>query len=174
MDEQQQGAGTSEVSNNAKQAAQHAQEKLSGLEAYLAPLFANLPHIPQGGREFMVKVAPWLALVFGILGVWGGVQMLGFGGGQYSELMRLAGYSSASFMVGAIFNIASSALLLAGFTGLKAHAKSGWNMVFYSMVVSLTGGIVSVVMGMMYGIIGLFIGACIGFYLLFEVRTHYK
>jgi hypothetical protein len=172
MEDQQHKAA--QGSSSVNDAQRRATEAAHGVEAYLAPLFANLPHIPQGGREFIVSIAPWLALIFGILGVWGGIQMLGFGGGQYSELMRMAGYSSSSFVIGAIFNIASSALLLAGFTGLKAHTKSGWNFVFYSMLVSILGGVVSVVMGMMYGIVGLVIGAFIGFYLLFEVRSHYK
>jgi hypothetical protein len=172
MDEQQNG--TAQQGSSVSKVQTEAKEALHGLEAYLVPLFANLPHIPEGGRDFIVKIAPWLALVFGILGVWGGIQMLGVGNGQYSELMQMAGYSSSSFMIGAIFNIISSGLLLAGFTGLKAHTKNGWNMAFYSMIVSIVGGLVSVVMGMMYGVIGLVIGAFIGFYILFEIRSHYK
>ena len=174
MEEQQHNNQQSSVGAGMNEAQGKAQEAMHGLEAYLAPLFQNLPHLPQGGRDFLVSVAPWLAVVFGVLGIWGGIQMLGVGGSAYGDLMRMAGYSSSSFMVGAIFNIASSVLLLAGFTGLKAHSKKGWNMAFYSMVVSIVGGIASAVMGMMYGLVGLVIGAFIGFYILFEIRTHYK
>lgn len=179
MDQQQGQPGQQQNAqqNNSGAAMGSAQDKakesMNALEGYLAPLFANLPHIPQGGRDFIVNVAPWLALVFGVIGVWGGIKMLGFGGGEYADLMRIAGYSSTAFMVGAIFNIASSALLLAGFTGLRAKTRNGWNMVFYSMVVSVAGGVVSVALGMMYGLIGLLIGAFIGFYLLFEIRNSY-
>jgi hypothetical protein len=174
MNEQQQNQQQANPSAAMGGAQDKAKEAMHGLEAYLAPLFQNLPHIPQGGRDFLVSIAPWLALVFGALGVWGGVKMLGFGGGAYGDIMRMAGYSSSSFMVSALFNIASSALLLAGFMGLKAREKKGWNMAFYSMVVSVIGGVVSVVMGMMFGVIGLAIGAFIGFYLLFEIRSSYK
>ena len=35
----------------------------------MAPLFAKSPHIPESGRQTLAKIAPWLALVFGVLGL---------------------------------------------------------------------------------------------------------
>lgn len=44
---------------------------LNELESSLNDVFGkNLPALPKGGKEFLVKIVPWLALIGGILGLW--------------------------------------------------------------------------------------------------------
>ena len=174
MDQPTGGTGDSheQTQGSADTAKAKAQEAMHGLEAYLAPIFEKFPHLPEGGRKVIVDIAPWIVLVFGILGV---VALLGAGGLGALATMFAPGFSMM-FLVQIVFGIASAALLLMAFPGMKAHTKKGWNLVFYSQVVSIIGGVIGLVIGGMYGnnIIGIVISVLIGFYILFEVRTYYK
>lgn len=168
MDEQQQSAA--QTSSGQNDAGAKATEAMQGLEAYLAPVFEKFPHLPEGGRKFIVDIAPWIALVFGVLGV---LALLGAGGIGMIAAMTTMGVA-LPMLIGVVISLISSAMLLMAFPGLKAHARKGWNMVFYSQVVSVIGGLVGIVIGGMYNIFGVVIGALIGFYILFEIRSYYK
>jgi hypothetical protein len=147
---------------------------LHGVEAWLAPIFAKFPHIPEGGRKWLAKIAPWLALIFGILGAialltGGALATLGIGAS-----VAMAAPHMLSSLVSLLFSAISIILMLMAFPGLKAMKKTGWNLIFYSQVVSIVGGVLSVVLGSgMSGLTGLVIGAIIGFWLLFEIRSLY-
>jgi hypothetical protein len=113
---------------------------------------------------------PWIALIFGILGVIGAISGLGlltatsplalFGGAE-----GVAAYGGG--FVAAIFWLISSALMLAAFSGLKAHKLQGWTYMFWSEIASLIGALLSFSFG---GIIGVVIGV----YLLYQIKSHYK
>lgn len=173
MDEnnsQQQAGGSTE--QQASGAHKQATEALSGLEAYLAPLFEKFPHLPEKGREWVVSVSPWIALIFGILGI---VSLLGIGGMGIGALSMMGyGGFGASMLIHLVIALISSGLLLAAYPGLKAKTKAGWNFAFYSEVVSVAGGVVGLAMWGAGGIVGVVIGALIGFYILFEIRSYYK
>lgn len=154
-----------------------AKESMNALESWMAPLFEKLPHLPEGGRKFLVMIAPWYALIFGILGLTallGLISLLGMGAAIGSLGSFGMGYGVGDSLVMLLFGIASAILLLMAFKGLKAGQKGGWNYLFYAEVVSVAGSIVAVVMTGGYGILGTVIGALIGFYLIFEVRSHYR
>lgn len=131
--------------------------------------FMKLPMLPKGGRDVLVQVAPWVALVFGVLGV-----LVGLGGlGLLSVLspMMLLG-SGMSNTAGSLLSVAislvSSVLMLVAFPGLKARKMKGWNMLFWSEVVSLVASLVAL------SIVGGLVGAVIGFYLLYQIKSYYK
>ncbi|PIZ97017.1 MAG: hypothetical protein COX79_03875 [Candidatus Levybacteria bacterium CG_4_10_14_0_2_um_filter_36_16] len=58
-------------------------------------------------------------------------------------------------------------LLLMAFPGTKARKMSGWNLLFWSEAVSAVSAVVSMAFG---GVVG----AAIGFYILFQIKSHYK
>lgn len=160
---------TAQATPVAGTAEARAKEAMHGLEAYLAPIFEKFPHLPEGGRKFIVDISPYIALVFGVLGVIGLLGASGMG-----MFMLLATFGMAlPLMIHIVLGLVSAVLLLLAFTGLKAHTKKGWNFVFYSQVVSIAGGVVGLATGM-GGLVGTIIGALIGFYILFEIRTYYK
>jgi len=168
MEQEQQSAPTA---NNAMGDAQkQAEEAMSGLEGTLAPVFEKFPHLPAGGREFIVSVSPWIALIFGILGV---ISLLGLGG--LGILMSVVTFGLAlPILIHILIGLLSAALLLMSFPGLKARTKRGWNLLFYSLIVSIVGSLVGLFVGGMTNIVGMALGALIGFYLLFEIRSYYK
>lgn len=130
--------------------------KNSGVDVVgmLEPLFDQLPKLPKNVRDTLVNIAPILALIFGILGVLGavagGVRSYGFG------------------YIAAFILIVSSVLLLVAYPSLKARKMKGWNLLFWGEILNLVYGVIS--MSILSGIIG----AVIGLYLLFQVKSYYS
>jgi len=140
-----------------------AERKSKNLIGALEQFFAKLPKLPGSVSEVLVGIAPWLALVFGILGIIAGFSALGL-----SPLAIFAGVS-ASFMVltSGVAAIISSVLLLMAFSKLKKRAYRGWELLFWSEVVSAASAVLSITIGSVLGVL-------IGFYLLFQIKRYYK
>lgn len=130
--------------------------------------FAKLPPLPSNWKEVIVTITPWLALVFGVIGVLGSLAAVGvltflapfvvLGGG--------VGVASGGIM-GALLGLVASALLVMAFPGTRDRKMAGWRWLFWSEVVSVVSAVVSVAAA---GIVG----ALIGFYILFQIKSHYK
>ncbi len=137
----------------------------------LEKFFAKAPHMPKNVREILVKITPWFAIIFGILGVLGGLYELGalitnnYFPFQFGE--RDATYYVTGFLA-FLWWIGPSVLLIAAYPGLKAGKAKGWNLLFWS---ETTNVIISVV-GLQ--LVSALIGGLIGFYLLFEIKSYYK
>ena len=145
--------------------------------AMLEEWFGKLPALPANVREVLVKIAPWFALIFGVLGILGGLMglmaLLGASAMVASMGVPMAmdpslGYYSVLGIVALVIGLVSSALMLLAYPGLKAGKMAGWRYLFYSEVVSLLASVVTL------NLVGLVIGALIGFYLLFQIKSHYK
>jgi hypothetical protein len=125
--------------------------------------FGQLPKLPKSVNEVLVNIAPWLSLIFGILGIVGGLSAIGI------SPIAMFGGVDASFMVLAtgIGAIISSILMLMAFPKLKKRAYKGWELLFWSEVVSAVLAVLSISVGSVLGIL-------IGFYLLFQIKSYYK
>ncbi|MBD3279467.1 MAG: hypothetical protein GF390_02020 [Candidatus Pacebacteria bacterium] len=141
----------------------------------------SVPHLPEGLTKFLVKIAPWLALLGGIGGILGGLstltmrgQMNQTGVGVMAEVMaQLADISPAYFILTGLISIASGVLLLLAFKPLREKKLLGWVYLFWNMVLSVVQSVLGVVMA--YGsVVGAVIGLLIGVYILFEVKPHFK
>lgn len=130
--------------------------------------FAKLPNLPKDARGLLVKITPWFALIFGVLGILGGIAGLGlltaFSG---FALIGGAGQALGSGLIASILLLVSSALLLAAFPGTNARRMQGWKLLFWSEAVSL----VSAVLG--FSVSGI-IFSLIGFYIIFQIKSYYK
>jgi uncharacterized membrane protein HdeD (DUF308 family) len=134
--------------------------------------YAKLPALPKGVNDFIVSVAPWLALIFGVLAILAGIAAFGF----------LSAFSPVAMAVGvggfAITAILASVVLLVqgviellAFQPLKARKQKGWNLMFLSFVLSVLSSVVSLHIG---SIISGIIGFLIGYYFLYQVKSYYK
>lgn len=145
--------------------------KEQGLVEVLEQLFSNAPALPKNAKEGLVKITPILALIFGILGILGGISGLGILT-VASPLMMFGGVEGMSAygggFIAALLWLASSVVLLAAFPGTTARKRNGWDMLFWSEVISVAGSLVS--LSFVSGIIG----GLIGFYLLFQIKSFYK
>lgn len=133
--------------------------------------FKKAPDIPTNGKEALVKITPWLALIFGVLGVLGGLAGIGLLT-AFSPLAALGGASEVASYGGGVVAawvwLASSVLLLAAYPGTKARKLSGWNLLFWSEVLNIVGSLIA------GSIVSAIIGGLIGFYLLFQIKSYYK
>jgi hypothetical protein len=125
----------------------------------MEPWFAKAPSLPKNWKDGLVTAMPWIALIFGALGVYDGVLGLR----NISFTVYAGGFiASLIFFVSAI-------LLLAAYSGLKKRSYKGWELLFASELVSLVGGII-----LFSGIIMTLVFSAIGFYLIFQIKSHYK
>lgn len=145
-----------------------AKSSSTDLVGMMQEWFDKLPQLPKNIQEVLVMIAPWIALIFGIFGLVGGVAGLGLLTAflPVAVLGGVSGYGGG--YLAALALIASSALMLAAFPGLRAKKYNGWNLLFWSEVVSLVYSIVSL------AIVSGIVGAFIGFYLLFQIKSYYK
>jgi hypothetical protein len=159
------------------------------LEESMHELFVGkAPPLPDKGKQLLVQYAPWLALLSGILSLlavwnmwhWAHVadtyinyanQINSVYGGGTISTSRLGFGIWLSMIVLAI----QAVLLLLAFPGLRDRQKGGWNLVYYSLLVSVVFSII--VAFTSYASFGSLlwslIGAALGFYLLFQVRSRY-
>lgn len=144
-------------------AASNANSIISTVEQW----FKKLPNLPKNIQEFIVMVAPWAALIFGILGVIGGISALGLFSAYSPIVMGMTYYNSGVGMVSLLLGLASSVLLLMAFPGLNKKKMGGWNWLFWSEVVSVISAIVIFsVGGIVFSLVGL--------YLVFQIKSYYK
>lgn len=137
------------------------------LQSMLEEWFKKLPSLPPNVVDALYSVTPWIALVFGIIGVLGALS--GFGVLTFLAPLAVMG-GSGFYGMGIISTVGwliSSVLMLLAFTGLRAGKISGWNMLFWSEVVSVVASLIAFSLGSV-------IGAAIGFYLLFQIKPRYK
>lgn len=132
--------------------------------------YAKLPNLPKNIQEVLVKIAPWAALIFGILGVLAGIVGLGvltvfapfamLGGAQG---VKVAGAG----IWAAVMLLLSSGLMLAAFPSLRKGKAAGWNLLFWSETVTIVSSVLAFSLsGILFDLIG--------FYILFQIRTYFK
>jgi hypothetical protein len=143
--------------------AQAPKDMMGFLEFYLvqkAPF-----QIPPEGKEWIVKYGPWITVVLLILFLPPLLVVLGIG----TALVPFAGIGYATgFGYAAVLLLVQIGLMVFALPGLFARKISGWNLLFYSRIVSLVSGL------LLGSIIGSLVGALIAFYILFQVRPLYK
>lgn len=130
----------------------------------LEDVFKNAPSLPTNIKEVLVKIAPWLALVAGLLGLLFGLMGLGL-----SPLGLLGGLRNGVFLLlASVLVIVAAVVDLMAFPKLNKREYAGWKLIFWSEIAwilwSLFAG----------NIIGAILGAVIGLYILFQVKSYYK
>lgn len=138
------------------------------LQAMLEEWFKKLPSLPANAVDALYSVTPWIALVFGLIGVLS--TLSGFGVLTFLAPLAVMGGGSGYYGLGIISTVGwlvASVLMLLAFTGLRAGKISGWNMLFWSEVVTVVASLVALSLGAV-------VGAAIGFYLLFQIKPKYR
>jgi hypothetical protein len=122
-------------------------------------------HIPDAGREWIVKFGPWITIVLLILTL--PLLLVAFGIGAFLVPFGGVGYATG-FGVLTLFVIVEIGLMIAALPGLFARAMAGWRLLLYSQIISIVYNVLSgsVVTGLLFGLIA--------FYILFQVRPLYR
>lgn len=161
---------------------------LDSLEKKLDELFVKqLPALPAGLKKWIVKYLPWINLVIGVLtalaalGLWRTAHTVNQWVDYANQLSAAYGGTAKVNDLGPLFWLAliviavEAVLYIAAFPGTREKKKSGWNLLFYALLINVAYGFV--VMFTDYGSVGSFIGSLIGSaiggYFLFQIRSSY-
>lgn len=189
------GATVESAERHAANAAKALDSKLSGP---LAPLEKSLDdafgekasyQLPKEFKQLLVKLAPWFALIGGILGIISAYN-LWRAAHRADEILESARRFTEGFGIdiptqdtslGVMFwlSIASivivAILSLLAFPGLKERKKVGWNLMFYALLVNIAHSVVTLfddgdnlgafIMTVLFSLAGL--------YVLFQLRSYY-
>jgi hypothetical protein len=143
------------------------------LEKFFEDLFLKkiTYQLPPKGKEFLVQIAPYLAIIGVIMMVPAILAILGMGSFfsaySYGFGLRLGWY----YYIGIIFIIIQTVLMAMSIQGLMKRKKQGWRFLYYSSLVSLVHSVAFAFNPM--GVIWALIGSAIGLYLLFQIKSHY-
>lgn len=142
---------------------------LSKFENVLKTYFVDKApfQIPTGAKEFIVQYGPWITLVLLILAIPALLALLGFAA-ALSPFAALGGARPGVGLLSVLLSVIALILEAMALPGLFRRSKAGWNLLFYSSMVSAIDNLISLNIG------GLIIGLLIGWYILFQVRSYYK
>lgn len=135
------------------------------LDLYLVD---KAPSLPENWKEILVKILPYLIIVFFILSLPLVLVALGLSA-LIVPLGFVAGVGSGVGITLSIVILAVSLVLEAmAIPGLFARSKSGWRLLYYSTLVSALYSIVTMSLS------GLVLGTLVSLYILFQIKSHYK
>jgi hypothetical protein len=145
----------------------------------LENLYAKAPALPVGAREFIVSIAPWVALILGILSVVGfALSLLGWG--SLAAVAPLAAGMHVGFtgllLVASVLGLVSGVLYLLAFKPLQKRALKGWNLLFWVLLINAVSAVVSGVAVFLnpFSIVWALVWLAIELYFLLQVKSYYK
>ncbi|MFA6981556.1 MAG: hypothetical protein WC243_00840 [Patescibacteria group bacterium] len=128
------------------------------------------PPLPTNVREFLVKFAPWAAVITVVLSVPAFLALLGMG--SYFGALGMRGYLYGGMSAWTILVLVFLGLdlVLRGLSipGLFAKSAKGWNLYFYSILLYFVYAVLS------RDIFGGLITTAISLYLAFQIREYFK
>ena len=165
-------------------------EKFAGLEKALDDVFVKkAPYqLPEKAKKWIVQYSPIIGLVIGVLGLlaalglWNAAHAVNRLVDYANTLSRAYGtgetvkHLSVTFYVAFIALLATSAVHIIAYPGLKARSKAkGWNLLFYGALLGLVYDVFNAVYnGSVFGAVWALIPSVIGLYVLFQIRDHYN
>lgn len=134
-------------------------ETINQLEGTLNEYFGKkAPNLPQNIKEILVKIAPYLVILFVIFSIPTILTIFGLGGLS----------TSSTVWISLLLLIPIVILEAMAIPGLFARSIKAWRYLFWAQLISAASSLLQ------YNIVGAVIGVIIGFYLLFQVRSLYK
>ncbi|MCE7065736.1 hypothetical protein [Dyadobacter sp. CY326] len=137
------------------------------LEKELEPIFLQkFPPFSDTVKEFLVQYGPYIILVLSIIGIFGLLTALGIGGAALG-LGAVSVGIGFNFYLSIALGIVTLIMYLMAFSPLKARKRSGWNLLYYALLVGLVSNLIQL------SILGAIISGVIGFWVLFQIREKY-
>jgi hypothetical protein len=158
---------------------------LSDLETWLAGVYKGAPKLSSGAKKSIVDIWPWVALVFGILQLWAALELWHWGhdannlvntlNSYYGTTIGSVAHLNAFYWLSWVVLIVDALILLAAFPKLRAHKKTGWNLLFYGALLDFVYGVLSAFnnYGGLSSLVFQVIITAIVLYFLFQIRDLY-
>ncbi len=141
-----------------------------GFIAKIEDAFKSLPHMPKGFNEFLVKIAPWLAIIGAVLSVLAVPALLGV---MALVSFTLSPLTEITLVIDLVAIIADAVLLFMAFGPLKNRELKGWVLLFWSSVLGIVSTVASVIDSHGGGVVTAIIVLLIRWYFLFEMKPYY-
>lgn len=151
--------------------AEQAPKDLIGMGDYYFVKKAPF-QLPDNVKEILVKIAPWVILIFLILSIPALLLFLGVG----AMFSPFGGATAvAGFGLSAVFLLIVMALEAISLPGLFARKMTGWRFALYARIAAFVEGIVAAFgpFSMMAAVVWGVIWLVITFYFMFQVRSLY-
>ncbi|GAB4026254.1 MAG: hypothetical protein Fur0011_1220 [Candidatus Microgenomates bacterium] len=128
-------------------------------------LVKKSPALPKGVKEFLVTIAPYLALLGAILGIPALLAVFGLGA-IATPFVWIAGSRTGIFWLFWVVGAAQVVLSAMAVKPLFARRGKGWRLMYYSQLLSLLSTL-------QYFNIGSLVMTVVSFYLLYQVKASY-
>jgi len=156
------------------------------IEVWLKPF----PHLPPNWRKWLSENVWWLVLIGVILSVIGTIMLAMlvitamsavstvtnvYGAYGVNIGQTYTGMWYLSTLISVVFLVVTIVIEAIAISPLKTQNKKGWDLMFLAYLIGILSSVVSAVLTLT--IVNLFsavIGAVIGAYFLFEVRSYFK
>lgn len=147
------------------------------------------PKLPESAKKFIVQYLPWINLALGVLtlwaawGLWNWAHIANAWVDYANTISRVYGTGNVvgdrltlGIWLSLIVLAVEAVLYIAAFPGTKAKKKSGWNLLFYALIVNVAYSVVLLftAYGGFGNLLGGLIGTAIGLYFLFQIRSSYS
>lgn len=144
---------------------QYADDLSTKLETFFV---GSLPALPEAGKEAIVKVSPYIALILSIMLLPVILGALGLSA-LFMPLSFLGGVRGGfGYIFSMIFAIGGMILQLMAMPGLFKREKRSWKLIYYATLLSLIDDILTFRLG------GLIVSTLVSFYFLFQVKSKYN
>ncbi len=144
-------------------------DSLGQLEDTVAPYFTKKApfQLPDGVVNFIVTVMPWFMLVGVIVSIPTILGAVGLGS-LVTPFAWMGSVNIGQYWLATIFSLITLVIQAFAIPRLLKREKMGWNLVFYSTLVTLVYGI------FYQSMFGALLSLLISWYILFQVRKEYK
>jgi len=121
-----------------------AETKANSVVVSMEKVYDKLPPLPSSVKEFAVAVAPWLALIFGVLGVLGSLSAFGLST-VFSPVIALGGGVNVAtgLIIASVIGLAESVMMLVAFPSLLKRKAAGWTLMFWVEVLAVLAAVIS-------------------------------
>lgn len=127
-------------------------------------LVKKAPALPANVKDILVAIIPWFTLIGVVLMI--PLMLVALGLSAFAlPFMAYAQVHQNMFWV--ILSVITLILEAMALSGLFKRQRRGWEFLFYAQLV----GVITMLFSLSIGSI---IGALLGFYILFQVRSYYK
>lgn len=160
-------------------------ELVTKVEKSLADVFKSAPKLPNNAKETLVKVWPFLALIFGVLqlfAAWGLYDLTRsvnniatYFGTVLNVNIGYSGKDKFFIYLGIAVLVVDAVIMLMAYPKLVKRLKGGWDLLFLGSLLNVAYSLVNLfITGRGVGdFLMSLLGSAVGFYLLFQVKEKY-
>jgi len=140
------------------------------LESTLEKYFLDkAPKLPEDLQNLIVQYGPFVLLIFVIIAGLNFISIFGFSAAFINPIRALAGPTLGGwYQIYLVFTAVILVLEALALPGLMNKKMSGWKYMFYATLVALVQSIIT------FNIAGLIVGSGLTFYILYQIKHHYK